>query len=105
MHVVTDLENPFSGKQKSMREIADEGNRTHLRLLLGICKTTQQTLLALERSAPGTSLPPLWQGKLEAARRDYIEFARQLGTPKDDAEAELARELGEATPGSSDADA
>ena len=95
MRVVTDLENPFSGKLRSMREIADDHNRTNLRLLLGICKTTHQTLLTLKRSAPETSLPPLWQAKVAAARADYIEFAQRLGTSREDAEALLTHELGE----------
>jgi len=105
MRVVTDLENPFSGKQKSIRDIADDHNRTNLRLLLGVCKTTQQTLLTLERSVPGTSLPPLWQAKVAAARADYVEFAQRLGTPREAAEAELARELGDVAPQAPDAPA
>jgi hypothetical protein len=103
MVVVADLENPFSAKNKSMREIAEEHNAKTLRLLLGICKTAKETLLSLQKSVPNSSLPRQWRAKLEAARKDYVEFAQKLGVHKADAESELARELGETNEAPSDA--
>jgi len=94
--VVTDLENPFSGKPLSMREIAAEKNKLSLIFLLGVCRTAKQMLLSLQTSVPNSSMPGVWQRKLEAARKDYLAFAEQLGIARPDAEAELARELGEA---------
>ena len=92
---MTDLENPFSGKDLSMREITEEKNKQSLIFLLGVCRTAKQTLLSLQNSVPNSSMPALWQRKLDAARKDYLAFAEQLGLAADDAEAELARELGE----------
>lgn len=92
---MSNLENPFSGKDQSMREIADEKNKQSLVLLLGVCQTAKRTLESLQQSVPNTSMPALWQGKLDAARKEYLAFAQQLGVARADAEAELARELGE----------
>jgi hypothetical protein len=100
---VTDLENPFSGKAQSMREITQDKNRQSLRLLLGVCRTAKQTLLSLQKSVPNSSMPRLWQAKLDAARKEYLAFARQVGISAENAEAELARELGEPIEGSTDA--
>ncbi len=93
--VVTDLENPFSGKTQSMREIADEKNKQSLILLLGVCRTAKQTLLSLQATVPNSSMPGVWQSKLDAARKEYLGFAQQIGMAKADAEAELAKALGE----------
>ena len=95
MSEVTDLENPFSGKAQSMSEIAEEKNKQSLSFLLGVCKTAKQTLLSLQSSVPDSSMPRLWQTKLAAARSDYLAFAEQVGLTQAEAEAELARELGE----------
>jgi hypothetical protein len=95
MSDVTDLENPFSGKAQSMRELAAEKNKQSLVFLLGICRTAKRTLLSVQNSVPNSSMPRLWQGKLDAARKEYLAFAQQLGMAQAEAEAELARELGE----------
>jgi hypothetical protein len=100
---VTDLDNPFSGKILSMREIAEEKNKQSLSLLLGICRTAKRTLLSLRESVPNSPLPALWQAKLDAARKEYLAFAQQVGLARADAEATLARELGEPVEGSTDA--
>jgi hypothetical protein len=92
--VVTNLDNPFSGKVQSTREIADDKNKQSLILLLGVCRTAKHTLLSLQRSVPNSSMPALWQGKLDAARKEYLAFAERIGITKADAEAALARELG-----------
>ena len=92
---VTDLENPFSGKAQSMRELAEEKNKQSLIFLLGVCRTARQMLLSSQISVPNSSMPRLWQTKLDAARKEYVAFAEQLGVTRGDAEAELARELGE----------
>ena len=92
---MTDLENPFSGKAQSMRELAEEKNKQSRILLLGVCRTAKLTLLSLQASVPNSSMPRLWQTKLDAARKEYVAFAEQLGMTRSDAEAELARELGE----------
>jgi hypothetical protein len=99
---VTDLENPFTGKSRSMREIAEDKTRQSLRLLLGVCRTAKRTLLSLQKSVPNSSMPGVWQNKLDAARKDYLAFARQVGIARADAEAELARELGEAVEDAAD---
>jgi hypothetical protein len=101
--VVSDLENPFSRKNQSMREIADEKNKLSLIFLLGVCRTAKQTLLSLQQSVPNSSMPGLWQRKLDAARKEYVALAQQLGMARADAEAELARELGEAVEAPTDA--
>ena len=97
---MTDLENPFAGKPRSMREITEEKNRQSLRLLLGVCQTAKRTLLSLQQSVPNSSMPRLWQSKLGAARKEYLAFAQQVGIARAEAEAELARELGEQPEGS-----
>ena len=94
--VVTDLENPFSGKSLSMQEIAQEKNKQSRVLLLGVCRNAKQMLLSLQKSVPNSSMPALWQSKLDAARKEFLTFAQQTGIPKAEAEAELAHELGEA---------
>jgi hypothetical protein len=93
--VVSDLENPFSGKNQSMQEIAEEKNKQSRILLLGICRSAKEMLLSLQKSVPNSSMPALWQTKLDAARKEYLAFAEQINIPKAEAEAELARELGE----------
>jgi hypothetical protein len=93
--IVTDLENPFSSKILSMREIAEEKNKQSLSLLLGVCRTAKQMLLSLRKSVPNSPMPALWQTKLDAARKEYLAFAQQIGLTRADAEAILARELGE----------
>jgi len=100
---VTDLENPFSGKTRSMQEIAEEKTKQSRILLLGVCRTAKQTLLSLQKSVPNSSMPRHWQAKLDAARKEYLAFARQVGISAEHAEAELARELGEPMEGSTDA--
>jgi hypothetical protein len=92
---LTDLENPFSSKIQSMREITEEKNKQSLILLLGVCRRAKQTLLSLQKSVPNSSMPALWQAKLDAARKEYLAFAQQVGIARSDAEAALARELGE----------
>jgi len=92
---VSDLENPFSGKNQSMLEIAEEKNKQSRILLLGVCRSAKETLLSLQKSVPNSSMPGLWQTKLNAARAEYLAFAQQIGIPTADAEAELAHELGE----------
>jgi hypothetical protein len=99
---VTDLENPFAGKSRSMREIAEDKTRQSLRLLLGVCLTAKRTLLSLQKSVPNSSMPGVWQRKLDTARKDYLAFAQQVGIARADAEAELARELGEAVEDAAD---
>jgi hypothetical protein len=94
--VVTDLENPFSGKSRSMQDIAVEKNKQSRILLLGVCRSAKEMLLSLQKSMPNSSIEALWQGKLDAARRDYLAFAEQIGVAKADAEAELTHGLGEA---------
>jgi hypothetical protein len=94
--VVTNLENPFGGKAQSMREITQDKNGQSLRLLLGVCQTAKRTLLSLQQSVPNSSMPRLWQAKLDAARKEYLAFAQQIGMARAEAEAALARELGEA---------
>ncbi len=101
---MTDLENPFSGKTRSMQEIAQEKTKQSLILLLGVCRTAKQTLLSLQKSVPNSSMPRLWQAKLDAARKEYLAFAQQIGMTRADAEAELARELGEQLAGSNSGD-
>ena len=86
-----------------MREITEEKNKQSLILLLGVCRRAKQTLLSLQKSVPNSSMPALWQGKLDAARKEYIAFAQQLGIAQGDAEAVLAHELGETIEGASDA--
>ncbi len=93
---MSNLENPFSGKTKSMREIAEEKNKQSLILLLGVCRTAKQMLVSLQQSVPNSSMPGVWQSKLDAARKEYLAFAQQVRMTKADAEAALARELGEA---------
>jgi len=100
---VTDLENPFSGKTRSMQEIAEEKTKQSLILLLGVCRTAKQMLLSLHKSVPNSSMPRHWQAKLDAARKEYLAFAQQVGISAEHAEAELARELGEPMEGSTDA--
>ncbi len=100
---MTDLENPFSGKNQSMREITEEKNKQSLILLLGVCRRAKQTLLSLQKSVPNSSMPALWQAKLDAARKEYLAFAQQVGLTRADAEATLARELGEPVEGSPNA--
>jgi len=94
--VVTDLENPFSGKSLSMQEIAQEKNKQSRILLLGVCRGAKEMLLSLQQSVPNSSMPALWQTKLDAARKEFLAFAQQIGIPEAEAEAELAHELGEA---------
>ena len=101
--VVTDLENPFSHKIQSMREVAEEKNKQSLSLLLGVCRTAKQMLLSLRKSVPNSPMPALWQAKLDAARKEYLAFAQQIGLARADAEAVLARELGEPVEESPDA--
>ena len=79
---MTDLENPFSGKILSMREIAEEKNKQSLSLLLGVCRTAKQMLLSLRKSVPNSPMPALWQAKLDAARKEYLAFAQQIGLIK-----------------------
>jgi hypothetical protein len=98
-HVVTDLENPFSSKNLSMQELAEEKNKQSLILLLGVCRSAKEMLLSLQKSVPNSSMPALWQTKLDAARKEYLAFAGQVGVPTAEAEAELAQELGEAVEG------
>jgi hypothetical protein len=93
--VMSDLENPFSGKSQSMQEIAEEKNKQSRILLLGVCRSAKETLLSLQKSVPNSSMPSLWQAKLNAARAAYLAFARQIGLSTAKAEAELAHELGE----------
>ncbi len=100
---MTDLENPFSGKTRSMQEIAEEKTKQSLILLLGVCRTAKQMLLSLQKSVPNSSMPRHWQAKLDAARKEYLAFAQQVGISAEHAEAELARELGEPMEGSTDA--
>lgn len=100
---MTGLENPFSGKILSMREIAEEKNKQSLSLLLGVCRTAKQMLLSLRKSVPNSPMPALWQAKLDASRKEYLAFAQQIGLTRADAEAILARELGEPVEGSPDA--
>ena len=100
---MTDLENPFSGKTRSMQEIAEEKTKQSRILLLGVCRTAKQTLLSLQKSVPNSSMPRHWQAKLDAARKEYLAFAQQVGISAEHAEAELARELGEPMEGSTDA--
>ena len=78
-----------------MQEITHEKNKQSRVLLLGVCRIAKETLLSLQKSVPNSSLPALWQSKLDAARREYVAFAQQIGIPKAEAESELARELGE----------
>ena len=92
---MSDLENPFSGKNQSMREIAEDKNKQSRILLLGVCRSAKEMLLSLQKSVPNSSMPALWQAKLDAARAEYLAFAQQIGIATTDAEAELARELGE----------
>ena len=94
--VVTDLENPFSGKSLSMQEIAQEKNKQSRILLLGVCRSAKEVLLSLQKSVPNSAMPALWQTKLDAARKEFLAFAQQIGIPEAEAEAELAHELGEA---------
>ena len=101
--VVTDLENPFSGKVQSMPELTEDKNKQSLILLLGVCRTAKQTLLSLRKSVPNSSLPALWQAKLDTARKEYLAFAQQVGLTRSDAEVALTRELGEPVGGSPDA--
>ena len=100
--VMGDLENPFSGKNQSMREIAEEKNNQSRILLLGVCRSAKEMLLSLQKSVPNSSMPALWQTKLNAARAEYLAFAQQIGMATADAEAELARELGEAVEAEAD---
>ena len=100
---MTDLENPFSGRIRSMREITEEKNKQSLSLLLGVCRTAKQMLLSLRKSVPNSPMPALWQAKLDAARKEYLAFAQQIGLARADAEAALARELGEPVEESPDA--
>ena len=93
---MTDLENPFSGKNLSMQELAEEKNKQSRILLLGVCRSAKEMLLSLQKLVPSSAMPALWQAKLDAARKEYLAFAAQIGIPKAEAEAELARELGEA---------
>jgi hypothetical protein len=92
---MSDLENPFSGKNQSMREIAEDKNKQSRILLLGVCRGAREMLLSLQKSVPNSSMPALWQTKLTAARAEYLAFAQQIGIPVAEAEAELACELGE----------
>ena len=92
---MSDLENPFYGKNQSMLEIAEEKNKQSRVLLLGVCRSAREMLLSLQKSVPNSSMPGLWRSKLDAARKEYLAFARQIGLPTAEAEAELARELGE----------
>jgi hypothetical protein len=101
---VAGLENPFAGKSRSMQQIAEEKTRQSLRLLLGVCQTAKRTLLSLQKSVPNSSMPGVWQKKLDAARKEYLAFAQQVGIARADAEAELARELGEQVEGSNGGD-
>ena len=93
---MSNLENPFSGKNQSMQEIAEEKNKQSRILLLGVCRSAKETLLSLQKSVPSSSMPGLWQTKLNAARAEYLAFAQQIGIPAVEVAAELARELGEA---------
>jgi hypothetical protein len=97
--VVSDLENPFSSKNQSMREIAEDKNKQSRILLLGVCRSAREMLLSLQKSVPNSSMPALWQTKLDAARKEFLAFAEQIGIPTADAKAELARELGETVEG------
>ncbi len=101
---MTDLENPFAGKARSMREITEDKTRQSLRLLLGVCQTAKRTLQSLQQSVPNSSMSRLWQSKLDAARKEYLAFAQQVGIARAAAEAELARELGEQPEGSNSGD-
>jgi hypothetical protein len=83
-----------------MQQIAEDKTRQSLRLLLGVCQTAKRTLLSLQQSVPNSSMPGVWQKKLDAARKEYLAFAQQVGIARADAEAELARELGEQVEGS-----
>src|SRR5690242_16536080 len=78
-----------------MREVAEEKNKQSLILLLGVCRTAKQMLTSLQTSVPNSSMPRVWQTKLDAARKEYLAFAQQVGIAQAEAEAELARELGE----------
>lgn len=86
-----------------MREIAAEKNKQSLILLLGVCRTAKRTLSSLQKSVPNSSMPQLWQAKLDAARKEYLAFAQQVGVARADAEARLAHELGEPVEGSTNA--
>jgi len=92
---MSDLENPFSGKKQSMQEIAADKNKQSRILLLGVCRSAKEMLLSLQKSVPNSAMPGLWQAKLDAARKAYLAFAQQIGIPVAEAEADLARELGE----------
>lgn len=85
-----------------MREVAEDKNKQSLSLLLGICRSAKRTLLSLRASVPNSAMPALWQSKLDAARKDYLAFAQRLGITRADAEAALARELGEPQEGRSE---
>jgi hypothetical protein len=102
-NVVSNLENPFSGKVQSMRELTEDKNKQSLSLLLGVCRTAKQMLLSLRKSVPNSPMPALWQAKLDTARKEYLAFAQQIGLTRADAEAALARELGEPVERSPDA--
>ena len=92
---MTDLQNPFSGRIQSMRELTEDKNKQSLTLLLGVCRSAKRTLSSLQQSVPNSSMPALWQSKLDAARKEFLAFAQQAGMTRADAEAALARELGE----------
>jgi hypothetical protein len=92
---MTDLQNPFSGRLQSMRELTEDKNKQSLALLLGVCRTAKRTLLSLQQSVPNSSMPALWQSKLDAARKEFLAFAQKVGMTRGDAETTLARELGE----------
>lgn len=92
---MTDLQNPFSGRNQSMREVTEDKNKQSLALLLGVCRSVKRTLLSLQQSVPNSSMPALWQSKLDAARKEFLTFTQQIGMPRADAETALARELGE----------
>jgi len=86
-----------------MQELAEDKNKQSIALLLGVCRAAKQTLLSLQRSVPNSRMPALWQSKLDAARKEFLAFAQQAGMTRADAEAALARELGEPIEGSRDA--
>jgi len=81
-----EIGSPFVGKPRSSAEITAESTEKRLQLLLGIYKHCKKTLIAIERSAPDSSLHSAWTMKARTSRNDYLSFARSVGVADVDAQ-------------------